>query len=135
MIARGLDVADIFVLLAVEVAEIACGEHLGKADDGVERRAQFMAHVGDEIRLRLGGEFGLDLGSVEGDRLLLLGHGDAEMIGELADQRTILEPTCSKRAHDYPWEGILIGQRLNGRLKDWAELRFRHKSLEQRTVS
>ncbi len=34
---------------------IARFHDLGKSDDGVERRAQFVAHVGEKIRLRLVG--------------------------------------------------------------------------------
>ena len=30
-----------------------CDHHLGQADDGVERRAQLVAHAGDELRLVL----------------------------------------------------------------------------------
>jgi hypothetical protein len=48
------------------------GEHVGKADDGVERRAQLVAHVGDEFGFGLGGEFGVDLGGIESQCLLLL---------------------------------------------------------------
>ena len=32
--------------------------HLGEADDGVQRRAQFMAHIGQEFRLGAAGGFG-----------------------------------------------------------------------------
>ena len=34
-------------------------QHLGDADDGVERRAQLMAHAGEELRLVLAGDFEL----------------------------------------------------------------------------
>ena len=33
-------------------------DHLAEADDGIERRAQLMAHVGEEFRLRAVGRFG-----------------------------------------------------------------------------
>ena len=39
-------------------AEHLVRHHLGKADDGVERRAQFVAHIGEEARLRAVGLFG-----------------------------------------------------------------------------
>ena len=35
-------------------------EPLGKADDGVERRAQLMAHVGDDFGFYLAGELGFE---------------------------------------------------------------------------
>ena len=33
--------------------------HLGEPDDGVERRAQLVAHIGEELRLVLAGRFKL----------------------------------------------------------------------------
>ena len=43
----------VVVLLLVDVAEQALEQHFGKADDGVERRAQLVRHVGEELRLVL----------------------------------------------------------------------------------
>ena len=53
------DVAAIFVIfLRAERAEHAGFHDFGEADDGVERRAQLVAHIGEEFRLRLVGLFG-----------------------------------------------------------------------------
>ena len=53
------DVAAIFVIfVGAERAEHACLHDLGEADDGVERRAQFVAHIGQEFRLGLVGFLG-----------------------------------------------------------------------------
>ena len=49
--ARGEDILQILLLLAVDVAEHPLQEHLGKADDGVERCPQLVRHVGEELRL------------------------------------------------------------------------------------
>src|SRR6185312_1177216 len=49
------------VILVVELAEQLALHDLGEADDGVERRAQLVAHVGDEARLGAAGLFGLQL--------------------------------------------------------------------------
>ena len=44
-----------------------------------------MAHVGDELGLCLGGQFGIDLRRLERDGLLFLGNGKAQMVREVAD--------------------------------------------------
>ena len=75
------------------------GEHVGKADDGVQWGAQLMAHVGNEFGLGLGGELGLDLGGVEGKRLLLPGDGVAEMVGIFGNKRVCLEPPRPESTH------------------------------------
>ena len=49
------------VLLGAERAEDAALHHLGEADDGVERRAQLVAHVGEEFGLGAVGALGLRL--------------------------------------------------------------------------
>src|SRR5215468_4240048 len=50
---RLLDVAEVLRLLVVDLAEHALREHLREADDGVERGAQLVAHVGQELALVL----------------------------------------------------------------------------------
>ncbi len=45
-------------LLGAEARRVA-DHHLGEPDDGVERRAQLMAHAGEELRLVLAGQFEL----------------------------------------------------------------------------
>ena len=51
MIAREVNVPDIFRLLLREFSEKGAGQHFRKADDRVERGAQFMAHIGHELAL------------------------------------------------------------------------------------
>ena len=46
------------IFFGAERAEHAGFHDLGKADDGVERRAQFVAHIGEEFRLGLVGFLG-----------------------------------------------------------------------------
>ena len=48
-----MDVLQVVVLLFVQVAEQALEQHLGEADDRVERRAQLVRHVGEELGLVL----------------------------------------------------------------------------------
>ena len=62
ILAAAADVAAVFVvLLGAERAEHAGLHDLGKADDGVERRAQLVAHIGEEFRLGLVGLLGAGL--------------------------------------------------------------------------
>ena len=49
------------IFVGAERAEHARFHDLGEADDGVERRAQLVAHVGEEFRLRLVGFLGAGL--------------------------------------------------------------------------
>ncbi len=51
--ARLVDVLQVVGLLLVDLAEHALGEHFREADDRVERRAQLVRHVGEELRLVL----------------------------------------------------------------------------------
>jgi len=47
----GMDVSQVLVLLLVDLAEHFLHQHLGEADDGVERRARLVRHVGEKLRL------------------------------------------------------------------------------------
>ncbi len=60
MLAAVADVADVGdVALVAERTEQLALHHLGEADDGVERRAQFVADVGEELGLGAVGDDGL----------------------------------------------------------------------------
>jgi hypothetical protein len=48
-----VDVEQVLELLVVDLAEHLLRQHLGEADDRVERRAQLVRHVGEELRLVL----------------------------------------------------------------------------------
>ena len=62
-----MDVLQVVVLLFVELAEDPLEQHFGKADDRVQRRAQLVRHVGEELRLVLVGDLELR-GSCPGSR-------------------------------------------------------------------
>ena len=49
--ARVEDVVQVLGLLVVDLAEHPLGQHLREADDRVERRAQLVRHVGQELAL------------------------------------------------------------------------------------
>ena len=59
MPARLQDILQIFRLLVVDVAEHLLGEHFREADDGVERRAELVAHAGEELGLVAAGRLEL----------------------------------------------------------------------------
>src|SRR5262249_60531745 len=59
-VATGLqNVTQILRLLLVDLAEHALGQDLGEADDRVERGAQLVRHVGQELALVLTGDLQL----------------------------------------------------------------------------
>ena len=49
MTPRAQDVLEVFLLFCVDVAEHALHEDLGKADDRVQRCAELVRHVGEEV--------------------------------------------------------------------------------------
>src|SRR5713101_8004089 len=59
MCARGMDILQVLGLLVVQLAEHPLVQHLGEADDRVERGAQLVRHIGQELRLVAAG--GLEL--------------------------------------------------------------------------
>src|SRR5664279_4181716 len=90
VVARGVDVEQVLELLVVDLAEHLLAQHLREADDRVERRAQLVRHVGEELRLMLVGELelaALRLDLVEQARVLDRDHG---LIGEGLQKRELL---------------------------------------------
>ena len=80
MLAAFMDIAGILPVMPVAQRTEHLGDHhLGEAEDGVKRRAQLMAHIGQEFRFRAVGDFGL----VAGRHGLLLG---AAVGGDVADR-------------------------------------------------
>ena len=73
-------------LVGRQLPLVLLGEQLGEADDGVERRAQLMAHVGDELGLHLAGELGLDARRVLGNARAMTKYGVAQKRSVLAHQ-------------------------------------------------
>ena len=63
-------------------------QQMGKADDGVERRADFVAHVGQKLRLHARGGFGVGLGFLQCHLRLLL-VGDVLQCLDGADDLTV----------------------------------------------
>ena len=59
MAAGGENVVGVLGLLLVQLAEEFFLQHFGEADDGVERRAQLVRHVGEKFRLVPVGRFDL----------------------------------------------------------------------------
>ena len=71
MMARCADVAHVFALPLVQRARISRTQHLGEADDRIERRSQLVAHVGEKSGLclarGLGDLLGMDRPGAIGD--------------------------------------------------------------------
>jgi hypothetical protein len=59
----GQDVARVFAITRRDRAQRGAGHHLGKADDRVERRAQFVADIREEARLDQAGVLRLGQGA------------------------------------------------------------------------
>ncbi len=84
MLAGEVDVAEIApVAVAADRAEALLHHHFGKADDGVERRPDLVADLGEEIRLLRIGGLG---GAARGDKLLL----DILPVGDVAKHGAVL---------------------------------------------
>ena len=85
MRARGMDVLEVFlVALVADRPESLLQHHLGKADDGVERRADLVADLGQEIRFLRARLLGRALGRDELALGLLEGGDVAQDGAELA---------------------------------------------------
>ena len=98
--ARGQDVLSVLGLLLVERTEHLLAQDLREADDGVERRAELVGHVGQELGL-------VAVGFLELAALVL---DLAEEPGILDRQRR-LAGECLEEAHDFRGElaGCLLG--------------------------
>jgi hypothetical protein len=77
MLAAAEYVADELALIIGHRTDQAVPEHLGEADDRVERRAELVGHVGEEFGLHAAGVFQLDVFLLE--RLL-----EAFQLGDVA---------------------------------------------------
>ena len=65
VVPRGEDVVEVLLLLRVDLAGDPLAEHLGEADDRVQRRPQLVGHVGQELRLVLAGRLELLVETLE----------------------------------------------------------------------
>ena len=90
MLAAGADIAGVGgIARAAQGTHHLVGHELREADDGVQRRAQFVAHIGEEFGLAAAGELGLFLG------------GDQRQLGFLA-----VGDVERRRYHD---QGLVVG--------------------------
>ena len=74
-------------------------EQLGKADHGVERRPQLMAHVGDEFGLHLARQLGLDAGRMLGDARSMTQNRIAQQRRVFIHQRTGFRASDRSKQH------------------------------------
>ena len=99
--AVGLDALQRLERLVRQLAVEPVGHHLGEAEDGVHRRAQLVAHVGEELRLVPAGDLEL-----------------AALLLDLAEQARVLD-----REHGLRREGL---QEVDGRFREQARLLAAH---------
>ena len=80
------DVLQVVVLLLVQLAEHALDQHLGEADDGVQRRAQLVRHVRQELALVLVGDLQLPALVLDLAEQAHVLDGDHRLVGEARHQ-------------------------------------------------
>ena len=68
--------------LGIQLAEHPLEEDLGEADDGVERSAELMRHVGEKLGLVVAGGFELAVRRLQLLEQADIFHGDHCLIGE-----------------------------------------------------
>ena len=89
-----------------ELPLVLLGQELGEADDGVERRAQLVAHVGDELGLDLAGQLGLDAGRVLGNARAMAKYRVAQKRSVLVHQGGRL--FVGERPAEHRWNCLLL---------------------------
>ena len=89
MLRGGVDVAEVLRLLVVHLAEHPFEQHFGKADHRVERRAELMGHVGEELGLVLARHLELLRPCLKlGEQARVL-DGDHGLVGEGPEDRDL----------------------------------------------
>ena len=73
------DVLEVLRLLLVDLADHLLAQHLGEAEDRVQRRAELVRHVREEVRLVLAGR--LQLAALHVER----GQRERELVRALLD--------------------------------------------------
>src|SRR5690242_15121314 len=96
MLSAGMDVVDVTGLALIHLAIAFVCEQFGEAQDGVERRAQLVAHRGEKLILELTGAL----------RFIFCTHE-----GFL---RTLLQRDIAKNDDPAPKSSILISERSAG---------------------
>ncbi len=75
ILATAQDIVEILGLFGIQCTEHLFQEYLGKANDRVERRAEFVGHIGQELRLVAVGDLELEIHLLERFLLPLQGFG------------------------------------------------------------
>src|SRR5690348_13753609 len=85
-----MDILQIVVLLLVEIAEQPLEQHFREADDRVERRAQLVRHIREELGLVLVGDFELVALVLDLAEKSCVLNRDHRLVGERLQQRNLL---------------------------------------------
>ncbi len=112
MLAAPENLADEFALPVWHLAEQTVPEHLGESHDGVQRRPQFMRHVGEERRLHAAGLLELDV--LPPQRLLerlpllfdLLARGVVGANQQVSDDRVV--GGAQRRDRHHGWKAAAV---------------------------
>src|ERR1700730_10137352 len=116
VLARRQDVVEVLLLVAMDLAEHALQQHLGEADDGIERRPELVRHVREEFAL-------VSVGDLELMRLVLdlieqagVFDGDHRLIGErLQDLDLLVRKRHRPRRRDRDRaDGVAVAQHRHG---------------------
>ena len=128
MRARLVDQRDVFALAVVlQLAEILAGKDVGKAEDGVQRRAQLVADGRQEARLGVVGRFGLlGLARILVPQPCLVGN-----VARLGDDRAEPAVGTGQRRHLHAHVHELLGIRLEARAIDADVHGLAHAALAQ----
>ena len=100
----------VLVALAAHRTETFLGDDLGEAQDGVQRRAQFVAHIGEKGGLGGVGGFGLEpflqgivAGLLQFARQILDLEAQTRILMHLAHQRPAGPPHLKRDKEAPPW--------------------------------
>src|SRR5450755_1524627 len=116
-----MDVLEIVVLLVVQFAEQPLEQDFGKTNNGVERRAQFVRHVGQELGLVLVGSLELPalvLNLMEQTRVL---NSDHRLLRKCLEQCKLLVGKGARNRPGYPQRAYAAAFKDHGRGDDRAE--------------
>ena len=110
------DVAQVLLLPIVEVAEHPLEQHLGEADDGVERGSELVGHAGEEVGLVLAGNLELGLVPFELAEDPRVEHGEGGLTREGLDvvQDLVGELPDRLPADDHPTDDLVVAEHGNG---------------------
>ena len=114
MVGRPADLADVLLLDGIERGQQA---EVGQPEDGIERRAHLVRHVGQEVALGAAGRLGLL-------------HGQAQVMGLLLDHAGQVVAVIAQLLGGFVQHVLVVAQRLFARLEGRDIGRHDHRTLQ-----